>query len=155
MTERTPGPVEVNEIETRIDGIGHVTTYALVDAKGRSIVDALNATASEIRSEYDEVDGTASHWDGEAEANLEFIAEAWNSHDTLLSDNKRLTDEIEQARAYATRLAVSVGARCFPEVPEWRPLPDLLGVLTQLDNMTCGMARAALSPVATGRDEKE
>ncbi len=45
-------------------------------------------------------------------------------------------NDIERAREYATNLLVSfVNEHCSP-VPEWKPLPDLLGVLTQLDNAT-------------------
>lgn len=35
------------------------------------------------------------------------------------------------------------------EAPDWEPLPDLAGVLSQIDNMVCGMRRAApVQPVA-------
>ena len=43
---------------------------------------------------------------------------------------------------YATRLAINLHAKHYPEVTQWKPLPDLLGVLTQIDNMTCGLTKA-------------
>ena len=43
-----------------------------------------------------------------------------------------MTEEYE----YAKRLAESLAREHWPENTGWEPLPDLLGVLTQLDNMT-------------------
>jgi len=54
----------------------------------------------------------------------------------------RLRLELEKATKYVTRLACSVGDRCYPDVPQWRPLPDLEGVISQLDNMATGLVRA-------------
>jgi hypothetical protein len=45
---------------------------------------------------------------------------------------------------YATRLAIAIHERCYKQTaPEWMPFPDLLGVLTQIDNMTAGMDRVS------------
>lgn len=49
--------------------------------------------------------------------------------------------ENEQARGYATRLATILAEKHWPENKEWRPLPTLIGVLTQIDNMTTGLVR--------------
>ncbi len=49
------------------------------------------------------------------------------------------------ALGYATRLAIAIHAKHYAEVTQWKPLPDLLGVLTQIDNMTSGLIRAPLS----------
>ena len=38
-------------------------------------------------------------------------------------------------------LANSIRRRCFPEVPQFQVLDDLAGVISQIDNMTCGMER--------------
>jgi hypothetical protein len=47
-----------------------------------------------------------------------------------------------QEMEYATRLAVSLWEQHYKgDAPNWRPLPDLLGVLTQIDNMTTGLTR--------------
>jgi len=44
--------------------------------------------------------------------------------------------------AYATGLAKHLHAKHFPHVTQWKPLPDLLGLLTQIDNMMTGFAVA-------------
>lgn len=51
---------------------------------------------------------------------------------------------LEECRAmsYATTLATALHAKHYAEVTQWKPLPDLLGVLTQIDNMTAGLKRA-------------
>jgi hypothetical protein len=38
-------------------------------------------------------------------------------------------------------LAKSIAKRCFPDVPQFEVLDDLAGVISQIDNMTCGMER--------------
>lgn len=55
----------------------------------------------------------------------------------LRSENAELKSQIERSRAYATNHLVHFVAKHFPPNTEWKPLPDLLGVLTQLDNATC------------------
>jgi hypothetical protein len=55
----------------------------------------------------------------------------------------------EQSREldYATTLARSLWEKHYQQrAPDWKPLPDLFGVLTQIDNMTCRLVRAAPSP---------
>lgn len=43
---------------------------------------------------------------------------------------------------YATRLAVQLWEKHYKsDSPNWKPEPDLLGVLMQIDNMTAGMVR--------------
>jgi len=51
--------------------------------------------------------------------------------------------EDNKALDYAVRLAASLSKKHFPEVPQWRPLDNIIGVLTQIDNMTCALSRAA------------
>lgn len=41
----------------------------------------------------------------------------------------------DECNRYAFSLVQSLAAR-FPAVPGFRPLPDLMGKLTQIDNMT-------------------
>lgn len=43
-----------------------------------------------------------------------------------------MTEEYE----YARRLATSLANEHWPDNTGWEPLPDLMGVLTQIDNMT-------------------
>lgn len=49
----------------------------------------------------------------------------------------------EAARAYARRLATALWEKHWKiDAPEWQPLPDLMGLLTQIDNATAGLRRA-------------
>ena len=57
---------------------------------------------------------------------------------------RRLREALGEASEYAGRLAVSLRRKHYNELPQFELLPDLYGRLTQIDNMTCGMARAAL-----------
>jgi hypothetical protein len=49
----------------------------------------------------------------------------------------------QETYAYVKRLAEFIWAKHYKEEsPDWTPLPDVLGVLTQIDNMTCGLELA-------------
>ena len=53
------------------------------------------------------------------------------------------------AYGYASRLAVAIWEQHYKDVaPQWKPLDDLMGVLTQIDNMTTGLMR---KPISTPR----
>ena len=57
-----------------------------------------------------------------------------------------LRDRLAQpdAYGYASRLAVAIWEQHYKDVaPQWKPLDDLMGVLTQIDNMTSGLTRLA------------
>ncbi|MGN6773139.1 MAG: hypothetical protein ACTHJQ_25320 [Rhizobiaceae bacterium] len=46
-------------------------------------------------------------------------------------------------KGYAIRLLIALMERHYPDrSPEWAPLPDLYGVLTQIDNLSTGLVRA-------------
>lgn len=47
----------------------------------------------------------------------------------------------QDALGYAQRLAKSIASKEYPEVTQFEVLGDLMGVLSQIDNMTCGMTR--------------
>jgi hypothetical protein len=69
-----------------------------------------------------------------------------------------LSARLAEAERYAEGLAVALAARHYPEVNVWRPLSgDLIGLLTQIDNMTSGLSRTARadldSPAKGARDE--
>jgi hypothetical protein len=58
---------------------------------------------------------------------------------------------------YASRLAVAVWEKHYKgAAPQWKPLDDLMGVLTQIDNMTSGLTRLAqqAEPVAVAERER-
>lgn len=51
--------------------------------------------------------------------------------------------EPSAAHGYAQRLAISLWERHYKtDAPDWKPLPDLMGVLSQIDNMLTGLQRA-------------
>lgn len=50
-------------------------------------------------------------------------------------------DQQQEALRYATELAKNLHTKHYSHVAEWEPLPDLVGVLTQIDNMTAGLIR--------------
>ncbi len=60
--------------------------------------------------------------------------------------------ELAAAQSYATTLAVSMHKQHYAEAaPNWQPLPDLVGLLKQIDNMYAGL-RADLAAANTRAD---
>lgn len=57
------------------------------------------------------------------------------------AENEQVTEGQDAAYRYACELANALRRKHFPEVPNWKPLDDVFGVLTQIDNMTTGLAR--------------
>ncbi len=56
-----------------------------------------------------------------------------------MSDEK--IDKHAQELNYARLLATNICKKEYPEAKGWEPLPDVLGILTQIDNMVAGMQR--------------
>jgi hypothetical protein len=55
--------------------------------------------------------------------------------------------EPDAAYGYASRLAEAIYQKHYrQDSPEWKPLDDTLGVLTQIDNMTCRLVKAQPEP---------
>jgi len=71
----TPGPWEVDEDQHRIDGIGSVHLYRVVDPDGRVVAEFSNAGCNEIIYE-DDGEGGGRHCDIQAMANADLIAAA-------------------------------------------------------------------------------
>ena len=46
-----------------------------------------------------------------------------------------------EACAYAHNLALMLWKQHYSDVAGWMPLPDLIGLLTQIDNMTAGLTK--------------
>lgn len=58
--------------------------------------------------------------------------------------DRELMRQVLDAYGYASRLAVALWEQHYKDVaPQWKPLDDLMGVLTQIDNMTSGLTRLA------------
>lgn len=67
-----------------------------------------------------------------------FMLESFDLSEKQLID---LQDEIDRATLYATELAISLHQKLYADVTQWEPLPDLYGLLSQIDNMICGIKR--------------
>ena len=61
----------------------------------------------------------------------------------LMAERKKALEEAAEAQKYATDLAASLCRKHWPENIGWKPLPDLYGVISQIDNMTTGIADKA------------
>ena len=60
------------------------------------------------------------------------------NEELVIAENEYLAECLR----YATDLACNIYQKHFEKTaPNWEPLPDLLGVLTQIDNMASGMKR--------------
>lgn len=67
-----------------------------------------------------------------------------------------LTRQLAEAQGYATRLATSLWDKHWKQdAPEWQPLPDLIGLLTQIDNACAGLVRPPSPTDAPGVTEKK
>ena len=53
-----------------------------------------------------------------------------------------LNADLQDAFDYAKGLAIVLHKQHYPEIVHWRVDDDLLGVLTQIDNMTAGLVRS-------------
>lgn len=73
-----------------------------------------------------------SHDEGQANAAL--IVEAINALPALLDTLSKLEAERDEATFYLRNLLVSYVVKYCDPIPEWKPLDDLLGMLTQIDN---------------------
>lgn len=52
------------------------------------------------------------------------------------------TQHEDDVTAYAEQLASALAKKHFPNTPDWKPMTgDLMGLLTQIDNMTAGLSR--------------
>ncbi len=67
--------------------------------------------------------------------------------EATIKELRRLGDlkkAIAETQKYATRLAEALHKKHYVQTaPDWKPLPDLYGLLTQIDNMTADLALPA------------
>ena len=75
-------PWSVDDDSHRVDGIGTVRNYRVIDARGRTIVEFSNSSCNEIVYE-DDGEGGGSHYDVLAMANAELIASAPDLYNAL------------------------------------------------------------------------
>lgn len=73
--------------------------------------------------------------------------------DNLQQASTAQGEPTDEALRYATHLAVSIWRSNYASTaPEFKPLSDLMGVLSQIDNMTCGMVRKPAQATPEGAD---
>ena len=74
---------------------------------------------------------------------------AWNRRADLARPSQAGDERVAAAYRDALQLATAIWERGYREVaPDWKPLPDLLGVLSQIDNMVAGLLSRAESQAA-------
>jgi hypothetical protein len=88
------------------------------------------------------------------------LGKAWHNAGVALSALSQPSSLDEQTEwnetRYAEQLATSLAAKHYPEVTQWRPLSgDLMGLLSQIDNMTTGLVRAAPSSLVPTAEQGE
>ena len=90
-----------------------------------------------------------------AKAALDLIIEDDRNADKCVRILEAALAEPEpDAYGYASRLAVALSEKHYKATAaNWKPLPDLMGVLTQIDNMTASLARQEAEPVAWYHDD--
>lgn len=64
----------------------------------------------------------------------------------MAEENERMLAADRNANEYARTLAIALHEKHYPDVVAWRPLPDTIDLLTQIDNMTSGL----VTPNAVG-----
>jgi len=85
-----------------------------------------------------------SKWDREV---FDVVDEANDEIDSIRA-------QLEQAKGYATRFLESFVSQHFSHNPDWEPCPDLIGVLTQIDNATT-VARDYKAQLTSAREALE
>ena len=81
-------------------------------------------------------DGTWSAWLG---CDKRLAESTWREVRPLYTTPPAAQQE-HDAYGYAKRLAVAIWEQHYKDVaPQWKPFDDLMGVLTQIDNMTAGL----------------
>lgn len=72
------------------------------------------------------------------------------------SELDRMRRELEEARQYAENLAVVLHEKYHADNKQWKPLSgDLIGLLTQIDNMTVGLVHRGEVRKAAFREAAE
>ena len=61
-------------------------------------------------------------------------------------DEQQQSRSDDEALNYARSLAVALHRKHFSHVENWKPLDDVVGLLTQIDNMTAGLSAVSERP---------
>lgn len=108
----------------------------------RAYLSALSAPPVETKWRDESM---AIHWIERYASGIDCEPQMDRILDCVEIQREAVTDEL----AYATRLLCSLMEKHFPDrSPEWKPLPDLYGVLTQIDNLSTALSRPSPGVVA-------
>lgn len=111
---------------------------AIAQRKPAGSIDALAKWASEV-------DPATSDWASGYEAARSWVKVQIDAHSGKVSAG--LLAESGEVLRCATELAKAIWRDNYKTTaPNWEPLTDLMGVLSQIDNMVCGMARKPAYP---------
>ena len=55
---------------------------------------------------------------------------------------------------YARGIALALHQKHYRDVVNWKPLDDIIGIMTQIDNMTCGLTKPLSHTDAPTEDKK-
>lgn len=86
----------------------------------------------------------------EADRSMTELQKALDESPAPAADEDR-NDTPDKVLDYATRLAVYLHDSHYPEVLQWKPLGDIIGVLSQIDNMITDLQRTSPAPAAETR----
>ena len=93
-------------------------------------------------------DVTISHfYDGTIEFYIRDVADDPRSRDAVLWAFRRIIgaeaieSDLKDAITLARELTICLAATHYPDVPQFKPLESLTGLLSQIDNMTSGLVR--------------
>ncbi len=59
----------------------------------------------------------------------------------IINELRKVKKEKYEAKEYARNLAIVIHKKFYSEVTAWDPYDDLLGLLTQIDDMCSGIER--------------
>lgn len=90
-----------------------------------------------------EIDSVARRWEGAHDSVMVKLSEAPEfSYPDLAAAH--MQKKYNDALGYATRLAQYLWETHWKDTaPDWKPLPDLMGVLTQIDNAVANLKKPA------------
>ncbi len=66
-----------------------------------------------------------------------YIGEAYNMLRQQHAEIERLKADAKSVNSHAKNLAIAMHRRHFSHITQWEPLPDTIGLITQIDNMSC------------------
>jgi hypothetical protein len=120
------------------DSVGHIDRYALLAALKERLADPMRDVQRLGQEIEQEPVGMVKDL---------FTSTAWERLD-LRGSTKVYLDippqrtEQDHTYGYASRLAVAIWQKHYmKDAPKWKPLDTTEGVLTQIDNMTCGLVK--------------